>query len=523
MNNIAQLSQKKALIYCRVSSERQVNEGHGLDSQETICRDYAKRKSYQVEGVFKDEGISGSLFDRPAMIDLLNYLDKHAKERYTIIFDDISRFARDVMVHLQLKLALEKRGATIESPNFNFDKSPIGETMEVMYAAFAQFHRKENRRQVMQKMKARLEDGYWCFCPPPGLKNVQDPIRGKVLKPHEPLASIYKETIEKYANNELFTLDEVRNYIVKKYNELGLAKSLSINGARLILTELLYTGHMEYKPWEIEFKKGQHDGFISLETYNKVQEKLLGKTKSALRKDYSLDFPLRGFVLCDGCGRSMTASWNKGRNKRYPNYWCKTSWCIYHNKSINKVRIEADFETLLKGVKPPGEVFELAKEIFIEQWYKAKQNNSDQASRTNQELKEIDIQINNYLKRVTKTNSLELISLYENEVKKLIEKKKETHLKSTRKLFDDRDFGSAVNTVINILKEPVKTWKSDGMELKRNILNMYFEKRLSYKKGYGFGTADLTLPIKLMNESQGSKNNLVEMSGIEPESEKTPI
>ncbi len=34
----------KAVLYTRVSSKRQVEEGHGLESQATRCRDYAERK-----------------------------------------------------------------------------------------------------------------------------------------------------------------------------------------------------------------------------------------------------------------------------------------------------------------------------------------------------------------------------------------------------------------------------------------------------------------------------------------------
>ncbi len=66
----------KALIYCRVSSERQVNEGHGLESQEHRCRQYALERKYEVLRVFKDEGVSGGLTDRPAMNDLLQFLER---------------------------------------------------------------------------------------------------------------------------------------------------------------------------------------------------------------------------------------------------------------------------------------------------------------------------------------------------------------------------------------------------------------------------------------------------------------
>jgi site-specific DNA recombinase len=50
---------QKAVIYCRVSSQQQVTQGSGLESQETRCKNYAASKNYEVAAVFKEEGISG--------------------------------------------------------------------------------------------------------------------------------------------------------------------------------------------------------------------------------------------------------------------------------------------------------------------------------------------------------------------------------------------------------------------------------------------------------------------------------
>ena len=42
----------KAVIYCRVSSEKQVKEGNGLDSQEHRCRAYAESLGLEIESVY---------------------------------------------------------------------------------------------------------------------------------------------------------------------------------------------------------------------------------------------------------------------------------------------------------------------------------------------------------------------------------------------------------------------------------------------------------------------------------------
>jgi hypothetical protein len=35
------------------------------------------------------------------------------------------------------------------------------------------------------------------------------------------------------------------------------------------------------------------------------------------------DFPLRGFVRCERCGRPLMGSWSKGRNGHYAYYHCQ--------------------------------------------------------------------------------------------------------------------------------------------------------------------------------------------------------
>jgi site-specific DNA recombinase len=198
----------KCLIYCRVSSQRQVDEGHGLDGQEKRCRDYAISQGYQIIDVFPDEAMSGGLFDRPGMKKLLNCLEKYQNEpeKVVVVFDDLKRFARDTEVHFGLKREIYGRNGRVECPNFKFEDSPEGKFVETVMAATSELERNQNKRQVKQKMKARIDLGFWPFCPPLGLANTKDPIRGKVLTNQEPLASIFKEAIEGFGSRKLMTL-----------------------------------------------------------------------------------------------------------------------------------------------------------------------------------------------------------------------------------------------------------------------------------------------------------------------------
>jgi DNA invertase Pin-like site-specific DNA recombinase len=251
-----------------------VVEGHGLDSQEKLCRNYALEHGYQVIEVFLDKAEHGWLFDRPEMKRLLLRLDgfKFEPERVVVIFDDLKRFARDVEVHFALKREIYGRNGCVESPNFRFEDTPEGKFIETVIAAESELEKNQNTRQVIQKMKARLESGYWPFNPPLGLVNKKDLLRGKVLVPQEPFASIFSEAIIKFSKGLLATLEETRRFILGKYARYGITRKLSLNGTRLILSQPLYFGLIQYLPWEVPLAKAQHDGFLDGSYFYKVQE-----------------------------------------------------------------------------------------------------------------------------------------------------------------------------------------------------------------------------------------------------------
>src|SRR5438132_1447325 len=79
------------LIYCRVSSRKQLTEGDGLRGQEKRLRDFATMKGYHVMAVFTD-GITGGTSSRRGMEELLAFLaewNKAGKGPIVVLIDDI--------------------------------------------------------------------------------------------------------------------------------------------------------------------------------------------------------------------------------------------------------------------------------------------------------------------------------------------------------------------------------------------------------------------------------------------------
>lgn len=505
----------KAVIYCRVSSEKQVNEGNGLDSQEHRCREYAISLGLEVENVFRDEGISGGLFDRPAMKALMKYLDDNWQNKYFVIFDDLKRFARDVEVHLKLKAELMAREAKLSCLNYNFDDSAEGEFVETIFAAQNQLERKQNRRQVCQKMKARIEQGFWCFCPPTGYEYKKAREQGKVLTPIQPITDIIAEGLTDFAENRLKSQTDLRNFFESKnlYGLLG-KKKIILEHVKRMLTQPLYTGFVEHKDWNISKRQGHHKAIITEDIYDKIQEKLR-KPERKPRDTDKLEFPLRRVVSCAFCDKPMTGSSSRSKNKKYyPHYTCNNKSCAANPKNITASKVEEDYVQLLNSIEVDQDILDMTKVIAMRIWQKKINDLNVTQKSKDTEIIDIEKQIEYYVNLVPTTRSESVRARYEAKIEELDKHSKELNTNPRHKKMPK--FEEALDLALRFLGTPAETWKKSDRNFKIMIHNLIFEENPKYALSTGFGTPSLSLPFALKKSTFNDNNGLVDPAGIEP-------
>jgi site-specific DNA recombinase len=309
---MSQTHERKAVIYCRVSSKKQKIEGHGLESQETRCREYAAARGYKVIAAYHDD-FTGASAKRPAMRIMLEMLKKNRRDSLIVIIDDISRLARSVRAHMELRAAIDVSGGILESPTLEFGDDADSEMREYILATVAQHHRRKNAEQVKNRMRARTMNGYWCFNAPVGYRYEKVEGHGKLLVPDEPYASIIRDALEGYASGRFQTQAEVQRFVLSHAEwKHSSNSSLSPQHAYDLLNRPLYAGYVDYPDWGITLQQGKHKPLVSFETFQTVQRKLKGNAKVPARKDINLDFPLRGFITCDCCGKPYQGSGRRG-------------------------------------------------------------------------------------------------------------------------------------------------------------------------------------------------------------------
>ena len=505
---MARQTQKKAVIYCRVSSAKQTTRGDGLSSQETRCREYAKYRGHEIVKVFKDD-MSGSVVGRPGMQAMLAYLRAHRKSTPVVIIDDISRLARGLDAHLKLRAEISSVGGTLESPSIEFGEDSDSQLVEHLLASVSQHQRQKNGEQTMHRMHARVQNGFWVFQAPWGYRYAKAESGGKMLVRDEPLASIIAEAFESFASGRLASVGEVKRFF-ESHPEIPKCKYGYVLHERVhqVLTQPLYAGYVEAPRWKITRRKGQHEALVSLATFDRVQENLTGKPRAAARVDINEDFPLRGFVCCDDCGHPLTANWSKGEHKSYPYYLCRQAKCESRGKSIARGKVEGAFEELLQSLTPTREFFNLASAIFKDLWNAQSARGAERISNMKKEVAELERKVAQLLDRIVDSESKAVVAALEGRLEELEHRKHLLKEEIVKIGAPARDYDQTFRTAMAFLSNPWNLWRSDRLEDKRATLKLTFKDDLRYSRKEGFRTPETSFPFSMLADVLSLKREM---------------
>lgn len=502
----------QAVIYCRVSGTKQVREGDGLRSQEARCREYAGYKGYEVAEVFRDDASGGSA-DRPAMKAMLASLRK--RPGCVVIIDDISRFARDIRGHWDLRDLLREAGGKLESPSIEFGEDSDSILVENLLASVSQHQRQKNAEQTKNRMRARAMNGYWVMRAPIGYRYERVAGHGKMLVRDEPLASIIAEALEGYASGRFESPSEVKRFLeAQAAYPRNSNNEVHIERVNEMFTRPAYAGHITHEEWGLRLVPAKHEPLVSLATWQTIQERRFGMAaKVPARVDLSEDFPLRGFVTCGCCGEPLTACWSKGRSARYPYYLCDTRGCVESRKSIRRDVIEGEFEALLQELRPSEGLFNLAFQMFRDLWQAKLASTRTQDAALKQELRAVERKVEQLLDRIVDATSASVVAAYERRIKEL-----ETQKALMRERLGSNgkplmSFGETYRTAFDFLANPCNLWKSERIEDRRAVLKLVFADRLPYVRGEGYRTAEISLPFKLLGSLNMTEKEMVPRAG----------
>ncbi len=478
-------------------------------------------KGYEVADVFRDEGASGSMIERPGMIAMLGFLKKHRRQTsHAVLIDDISRLARGLEAHTQLRTAITAAGGKLESPSIEFGEDSDSKLVENLLASVSQHQRQMNAEQTKNRMQARVGNGYWGFSPPTGYRYAHvNGHSGKVLISDEPLAGIIREALEVFASGLFQTQADVQRFLqahaLFPKNQKGEVHPQRVAS---ILTQVMDAGFITVTEWNIYRLPAKHQALISFEAFTRIQERITGKTAivAPIRTEANLAFPLRGFVVCGCCGHPMTAAWSKGRYQRYGYYSCFQKSCAEGRKSIGKEKLEGAFSALLDGLRPTQETLFAARAMFKELWESRGADAKVRAEQAVRELAVIERKIEQLLERVVETNNRTVIQTYESQINKLQDRKHLLEEQSRSMRISRKPFEESFRTTYKFIENPRFLWDSGKKEHHKKLFRLTFAERIAYSRKEGLRTAETTLPFNALQAIFGGDYGLARPKGFEP-------
>ena len=142
----------KVAIYGRVSTPKQ-----NIESQLRPLREFAASRGFEVADEFKDIGVSGKAYRRPALDKLMDSARKRQID--AVLVFQFSRFARSVKHLVEALEEFKTLGIAFMSYSENIDtSSPIGEAIFAVIAALSQLERDLIRERVQAGLaRARAE------------------------------------------------------------------------------------------------------------------------------------------------------------------------------------------------------------------------------------------------------------------------------------------------------------------------------------------------------------------------------
>lgn len=149
---------QKLIGYVRVSTDKQIESGAGIDAQISYLQQEADRRNLELEIVSEGEGASGkSMGKRLALNEAMNRLDKG--EASALIVSKLDRLTRSVADFLTILERSRKGKWALVIGDLAIDTStPMGEAMATISATFAQLERRrigERTREAMAIKKAQ--------------------------------------------------------------------------------------------------------------------------------------------------------------------------------------------------------------------------------------------------------------------------------------------------------------------------------------------------------------------------------
>ena len=376
-------------LYIRVSTDEQADKGYSQRDQEERLQQYCQRNGIEVRDIIYEDH-SAKSFQRPEWTKLLSKLKSKRGKTNLVLFTKWDRFSRNAGDAYQMISTLRMLGVEPQAIEQPLDLSiPENKMMLAFYLAAPEVENDRRALNVFHGMRRAKKEGRWMGTAPVGYVNKITEDHKKYIAIHPTEGPLLRWAFEQLSE-DTYNTEQIWKMVREKTKESG-QKRFSKNNFWVAIRNPVYCGKIFVPPYENEtgyFVHGQHEPLVSEELFNSVQDVLDGRKRTIKPKVVSIDnLPLRGFLACPKCSRTLTGSASRGKLGKYYYYYHCTSKCgtRFKAQDTNQLFIKQLGELIPK----PGMV-----ELFVEsikyEFAKQTQQQNSERKRLLDELDELN-------------------------------------------------------------------------------------------------------------------------------------
>ena len=562
----------KCLIYCRVSTAKQAQEGESLDLQEKICAEYAERNGKEVLKVFRDH-FSGRKESRPILEEMLAFAEKHKDQIDSLIFRNIDRITRGGAAPYEIirnkfdKLGIrmidsmgiiQENKNTLEHLGVEYDWSrhkPNG-MAEILMADMASAEVRAILTRTIGAQISLTRDGYHVGYIPDGFilkKTYFGSKKRSILVPDPERAKYWIEMFRlrasgAYSDQEIADKINAMGFKTRIRNRWGKSKQeiigkrggnpLTTKELQQEITNPIYCGIKIHKWTDHKPIKAQFDGLVDLETFNRANRGKIEIIKRGQEYEARYDcqpeqitlkrmkdnplFPFK-FILCPHCKKPFLGSSPKGKaGTGFPTYHCSRG---HEYLGVPKKKFEADIKKMIEELESSTAFNKTFEMIIIDKYRERQQELITHSLDVSRNISELKAEQRQTIEAITKTNSEIVRQELEKKVDELEAEIQNAKTHRNEIEVSEEELMAFIKFAKNFMEHlPETLLNKANLQKQRALWGLLFREIPDYSEILS-GTPKISPIFENLKCFSEPKNEIARAAGIEPTLEvlETPV
>ena len=386
--------EKITALYERLSRDDELQgESNSIVNQKKTLEEYAKKNHLENIIHFTDDGISGTQFDRPGFMAMMNGVNQG--NIGCIIVKDISRLGRDYLKVDQYMEILRQKGVRLIAINDNVDSFYREDDFTPFRNIMNEWYARDTSRKIQSTFRSKGESGkHTARTPPYGyIKDERDKNKWIVdEKAAEVVRRIFNMTMQGNGPYRIAKILESEKVDIPAYHQqklgYGLYQSKNFEPPYRWCSSTIASilKKQEYLGYTVNFKtrkhfkdkkskyvsednwlifENTHEPIIDQETFDNVQ-RIRGNVKR-YPDGWGEYHPLTGLMYCADCGSKMYVH-RTSNYKNIPYYTCSAytkTPCDTLCPSAHRIKAEAVLNLIRETLKDIKKYLDEDNEDFI--------------------------------------------------------------------------------------------------------------------------------------------------------------